>query len=255
MSLLVMADALRCWHKISHVFPGLMWAKRTPTQRAPMGQCCSKLEGKDRTHPELAAGANWLFWASRPFLLRGNANGHDLLPQASLMEPVAQCDTVCCTGGATPFLADLLGQDPRSRYFLASFRLRRLCQERTDFRQTSALQFRRARQPDGPESEDPPTVGVPFFLRVASKPTLVCIAHNLQLPNRGSPSTSTPVVGGQHRKATSSNNVSHRNCARRYSKRTCRGIVPLSRHPCQIPPGSNSSGSRVAVWTFVENLP
>ena len=32
---------------------------------------------------------------------------------ASLVEPVTQCDTVCCTGGATLFLADLLGQDPR----------------------------------------------------------------------------------------------------------------------------------------------
>ena len=32
---------------------------------------------------------------------------------ASLVEPVAQCDTVCCTGGATPFLVDWLGQDPR----------------------------------------------------------------------------------------------------------------------------------------------
>ena len=32
---------------------------------------------------------------------------------ASLVKPVAQCDTVCCSGGATPFLADLLGQDPR----------------------------------------------------------------------------------------------------------------------------------------------
>ena len=34
---------------------------------------------------------------------------------ASLVKPVVHFDTTCWTGGVTPLLADLLGQDPRGR--------------------------------------------------------------------------------------------------------------------------------------------
>ena len=33
---------------------------------------------------------------------------------ASLVDPVAQCESVCHTGGVPPLLADLLAEDPRA---------------------------------------------------------------------------------------------------------------------------------------------